>query len=222
MALWYYKLNASINKGGYFFKVHCTLCLHAGSDQSQGIAGQLATGAGNGTTAQQHQNPWIGCVFGIVGQPEVLQALVWNTQEWQVRVRVDASYFAKSAHKWCLNRLKLSFLWKYSVVGDSEPSEHFSRQEWFIRIYLIHCQIYPSVGDNAQNIGNVALVKRLHSLFLQDFLGTVKHSRVLSGFPQGHTGFHHLKRQRWLVWLFYIRLHIWLNVLLDLLCYWIG
>lgn len=53
-----------------------TCCLHAGSDQSQGVAGQLATGAGDGTTAQQHQNTWVCCVFGMFGQPEILQALI--------------------------------------------------------------------------------------------------------------------------------------------------
>lgn len=41
---------------------------------------------------------------------------------------------------------------------------------------LVHCQIYASVGNDAQNIGDVALVKCLHSLLLEDLLGTVKHS----------------------------------------------
>lgn len=42
--------------------------------------------------------------------------------------------------------------------------------------YLVHCQIYASIGDDAQNIGDVALVECLHSLLLEYFLGTVKHS----------------------------------------------
>lgn len=41
---------------------------------------------------------------------------------------------------------------------------------------LVHCQIYASIGDDAQNIWDVALVKCLHSLILEDLLGTVKHS----------------------------------------------
>lgn len=72
----------------------------------------------------------------------------------------------------------------------------FSTWEWLISTYLVHCQIYASVGDDAQDIGNVALVKRLYTLLLQDLLGTVKHSWVLSGLPQGQTGFHHLQGRR--------------------------
>lgn len=142
----------------------CTLCLHPGADQSQGVAGQLATGARDGTAAQQHQNTWVGGVFGVAGQPDVLQTLV--------RIRV------------CVIRTKLItalVLYIYKL---------------FIYMYLVHCQIYPSVGNDAQNIGNVALIKGPHSLLLQDFLGTVEHSWVLSGFPQGQPGFHHLNGQR--------------------------
>lgn len=53
-----------------------TLCLHPGADQSQRVTGYLATRAGYGTTGEQHQNAWVGRVFGVARQPEVLQALV--------------------------------------------------------------------------------------------------------------------------------------------------
>lgn len=53
-----------------------TLGLHPGADQSQRVAGQLATRAGDGPTAEQHQDAGVGCVFAVVGQPHVLQALV--------------------------------------------------------------------------------------------------------------------------------------------------
>lgn len=60
---------------------------------------------------------------------------------------------------------------------------------------LIHSQIYPSIRDYAQNIGNVSFVKCLDSFPLQDFLGTVKHPWVLSRLSQRQTSFHHLKRR---------------------------
>lgn len=74
--------------------------------------------------------------------------------------------------------------------------DNLSTWDWFVIAYLVHCQIYASVGDNAQNIGDVALVKCLHPLLLQDFLDTIKHSWVLSSLPQGQTGFHYLQGQR--------------------------
>ena len=51
------------------------MCLHPGSDQSERVAGQLSTGAGEGPTAQENQNPRVGCVFGVTGQPGIFQAL---------------------------------------------------------------------------------------------------------------------------------------------------
>lgn len=65
--------------------------------------------------------------------------------------------------------------------------------------YLVHGQIDASVGNDAQDVGDVALVKRFHSLPLQDLLGTVKHSRVLARLPQRQTGLQHLQRSRFQV-----------------------
>lgn len=52
-----------------------TLRLHPGADESQRVAGQLATRAGDGPAAEQHQDAGVGRVFAVVGQPQVLQAL---------------------------------------------------------------------------------------------------------------------------------------------------
>lgn len=58
------------------------MCLHACAKQGEGVAGQLATGAGDGATAQQHQDARVGCVFGIAGQPCILQALGYTKRGW--------------------------------------------------------------------------------------------------------------------------------------------
>lgn len=62
-------------------KVFGTLCLHPGANQSQRVTGHLATGAGYSTTPEQHQNAGVGRVFGVVGQPQVLQTLATIMRE---------------------------------------------------------------------------------------------------------------------------------------------
>lgn len=52
-----------------------TLRLHPCAHQSQWVAGQLATGTGDGPAAHQHQNARVGGVFGVVRQPGALQTL---------------------------------------------------------------------------------------------------------------------------------------------------
>lgn len=52
-----------------------TLGLHPGPDQGQRVAGQLATGAGGGSTGQQHKHSRVSAVLGKVLQPGVLQGL---------------------------------------------------------------------------------------------------------------------------------------------------
>lgn len=52
-----------------------TLGLHARPDQGQRVAGQLSTGAGGGSTGQQHKHTRISAVLGKVLQPVVLQGL---------------------------------------------------------------------------------------------------------------------------------------------------
>lgn len=53
-----------------------TLGLHAGPDQGQGVAGYLATRAGDGATGQEHEDAWVGRVVAILLEPPVLQRLV--------------------------------------------------------------------------------------------------------------------------------------------------
>lgn len=71
--------------------------------------------------------------------------------------------------------------------------KHSKWKSWSIITHLVHRQIYTGVWDDAYDIGDVALVKRLHSLLLHDFLGAVEHPRVLSGLPQAQAGFQHLE-----------------------------
>lgn len=52
-----------------------TLCLHPCAHQSEWVASQLTTRAGNGPAAHQHQNSWVSWVFGVVRQPGALQTL---------------------------------------------------------------------------------------------------------------------------------------------------
>ena len=82
----------------FCFEWICTLCLHPGADQSQGVAGQLTAGARYGATAEQHQNAGVGCVFGVAGQPEVLQALertgkcVWEKEALGIIYKINTWY----------------------------------------------------------------------------------------------------------------------------------
>lgn len=49
--------------------------LHTGPDQSQGVTGYLATGAGDGATGQEHEDAWVSGVMAILLEPPVLQGL---------------------------------------------------------------------------------------------------------------------------------------------------
>lgn len=51
------------------------MCLHAGPDQSQGVARQLAAGAGHGATRQQDQDARVGTVGAVPLEVGVLQRL---------------------------------------------------------------------------------------------------------------------------------------------------
>lgn len=52
-----------------------TLGLHSGPHQSQGVAGDLATGAGDGATGQEHGDPRVGRFLAVLLQPPVLEGL---------------------------------------------------------------------------------------------------------------------------------------------------
>lgn len=58
-----------------------TLGLHAGPDQGQGVAGYLATGAGDGAAGQEHEDARVGRVAAILLEPLVLQGLVGARRE---------------------------------------------------------------------------------------------------------------------------------------------
>lgn len=52
-----------------------TLCLHAGADQGQRVAGKLTAGAGDGSAGQQNQHARVGAVGAVLLQVAVLQCL---------------------------------------------------------------------------------------------------------------------------------------------------
>jgi hypothetical protein len=52
-----------------------TLGLHSGPDQGQWVAGNLATGAGDGATGQEHKDSWVCRLMAILLEPPVLQGL---------------------------------------------------------------------------------------------------------------------------------------------------
>lgn len=52
-----------------------TLCLHAGSDQSQRVTGELTAGAGHGAAGQQDDHAGVGAVGAVLLQVAVLQRL---------------------------------------------------------------------------------------------------------------------------------------------------
>lgn len=51
------------------------MCLHAGSDQSQRVTGELTAGAGHGAAGQQHEDAGVGAVGAVLLQVAVLQSL---------------------------------------------------------------------------------------------------------------------------------------------------
>lgn len=59
--------------------------------------------------------------------------------------------------------------------------------------HLIDSQVYASVGDDAQHVGDVAFVEGSHALSGQDLPGTVQHARVLACLAQGHPGLQDLQ-----------------------------
>lgn len=59
-----------------------TLCLHAGSDESQRVTGQLTTCAGDCATGQEDKDPWVSSVGSVVLQVSVLQSLMEESTAW--------------------------------------------------------------------------------------------------------------------------------------------
>lgn len=57
------------------------MCLHAGADQSQRIAGELPAGAGHGAAGQQDDHAGVCAVGAVLLQVAVLQCLRREEQE---------------------------------------------------------------------------------------------------------------------------------------------
>lgn len=68
-----------------------------------------------------------------------------------------------------------------------------TKERLSVAAHLIYCQVDASVGDDAQHVGNVALIKGAQSFPPENLLGTVRDTRVLSGLPQSETSFQDLR-----------------------------
>lgn len=53
------------------------------------------------------------------------------------------------------------------------------------KCYLIDSQVYSSVGNNAEHVGDVALVKCCQALFLKYVFSAVRDAGVLTSLSQG-------------------------------------
>ena len=62
--------------------------------------------------------------------------------------------------------------------------------------YLVDSEIYPGVRDDADQVGQVALVQGPCALPLVDLYCAVQHALVLAGFTHCETSLHHLKYDR--------------------------
>lgn len=62
--------------------------------------------------------------------------------------------------------------------------------------HLIDSQVDASVRDDAQHVGDVALVESSHTLLLKDVFGTMHDARVLARPPQGQPGLQDLRGQK--------------------------
>lgn len=51
--------------------------------------------------------------------------------------------------------------------------------------HLINSQVDASIRDDAQHVGDVALVESSHALLLKNMFGAIQNARVLARFPQG-------------------------------------
>lgn len=51
--------------------------------------------------------------------------------------------------------------------------------------HLINGQVDASIRNDAQHVGDVALVESSHTLLLKNMFGTIQNARVLACFPQG-------------------------------------
>lgn len=70
---------------------------------------------------------------------------------------------------------------------------NLTKERLSVAAHLIYCQVDASIGDDAQHVGNVALIKRAQSFPPENLLGTVRDTRVLSGLPQSKTSFQDLR-----------------------------
>lgn len=75
-----------------------TLCLHAGADQGQRVAGKLTAGAGDGSAGQQNQDTRVGAVGAVLLQVAVLQRLKRDAKK---REKVNRSLTFKVLQLFC-------------------------------------------------------------------------------------------------------------------------
>lgn len=50
---------------------------------------------------------------------------------------------------------------------------------------LINGQVDASIRNDAQHVGDIALVESSHTLLLKNMFGAIQNARVLARFPQG-------------------------------------
>lgn len=75
--------------------------------------------------------------------------------------------------------------------SKNKPTESFTVCV-VVAAHLIYRQVDASIGDDAQHVGDVALIKRSQSFSPENLLGTVRDTRVLPGLPQSKTSFQEL------------------------------
>lgn len=51
--------------------------------------------------------------------------------------------------------------------------------------HLINSQVDASIRNDAQHVGDVALVESSHTLLLKNVFAAIQNARVLARFPQG-------------------------------------
>lgn len=110
-----------------------------------------------------------------------------SNSEWLNKVNKNC--YMSSWLKW-LNTAVTSSWWETMTTKWSRTK----RGPAWVGAHLVHGQVDTRVGDDAQHVGNVALVKCSKSLLLKDMLGTVYDARVLAGPPQGQAGLQDLAR----------------------------
>lgn len=78
------------------------------------------------------------------------------------------------------------------MKSKNKPTESFTAHS-VETAYLIYCQVDASVGDDAQHVGDIALIKRTKPFSPENLLGTFWDARVLPSRSQSKTSFQNLR-----------------------------